>query len=66
VHGQIPPSCGIKIIEVKKMNKKYVEYLQDMITEKLQDTKVDLSTEQIKKLLEVSGELKIMKDELYP
>lgn len=37
-----------------------------MITEKLQDTKVDLSTEQIKKLLEVSGELKIMKDELYP
>jgi len=46
------------------MNKKYVEYLQDMITEKLQDTKVDLSTEQIKKLLEVSGELKILKDEL--
>jgi hypothetical protein len=46
------------------MNKQYVQKLQEMITEKLQNEQ--LTNEQIKELLRILGELQVLKDGLYP
>jgi len=46
------------------MNKQYVQKMQEMITEKLQNEQ--LTNEQIRELLRISGELEVLKDGLYP
>lgn len=46
------------------MNRMYIEKVQELITEKLQDVSAKLTTEQIKDLLRISAELEIMKKEI--
>jgi hypothetical protein len=48
-----------------EMNKNYIKYVQDIITEKLQND-TTLTTEQIKKLLTISGDLEILKKGMLP
>jgi len=47
------------------MNKKYIKYVQDIIGTELANNP-NLNTDQIKKLLSISGDLEIMKNGLYP